>query len=265
MSTVFVTGSADGLGLMAAEKLVVDGNRVIGHARNAARADQLRRTLPGLAAVVTGDAASFDEMRAMVPAVLAAGPVDAIIHNVGVGYREARRIETIDGHAHVLQINVLTPYLLTALIPAQHLIWLSSGLHRQGDASTMDMDWRCRSWDGFQAYCDSKLFDATLAMALARHRPDLASNALEPGWVATRMGGPGAPEDLALAHLTQVWLAEAATPAAAGSGAYYFHQRPIAAHPAIHRPDFQDELLERCARLTAEVGGDTSGPVEHSA
>ena len=250
MSRILVTGSTDGLGLAAARQLLEDGHQVIAHARNHIRADEVLTTLPRLSAVAIGDATSLEDVRSISRQVNDAGGVDAIIHNVGVGYREPRRIETIDGHAHVFQINVLAPYLLTALIPARRLVWLSSGLHRQGDASTTDYDWTARRWNGYQAYCDSKLFDATLAMALARTRPDMASNALEPGWVATKMGGTSAPDDLALAHVTQVWLAEASDPKAGGTGGYYFHQKSTTTQPAIHDIRFQDELVDLCAQLT---------------
>ena len=115
---------------------------------------------------------------------------DAIIHNAGIGYREPARRETEDGLEHVFQTNVLAPYLLTALVsrPAR-LIYLSSGLHRAGDPDLADLQWQHRSWDGYQAYCDSKLFDAVLAAAVARRWPDVVSCSVDPGWVRTKMGG----------------------------------------------------------------------------
>jgi NAD(P)-dependent dehydrogenase (short-subunit alcohol dehydrogenase family) len=248
---ILVTGSADGLGLAAARDLIAHGQPVIGHARSAARAEEVRAQLPGLHEVVIADFASLEQVRAMAAELAVHGPLQAIIHNAGIGYREPRRIETVDGHAHVLQINVLAPYLLTALLPKpQRLVWLSSGLHRDGEASVEDLDWTHRTWNGFQAYADSKLFDATLAMAFARRWPQVLSNALEPGWVATKMGGPGAPDELELAHVTQVWLAEALEPEAQVSGGYYYHQAPAPAHFAIEDRAFQNELLDACGRLT---------------
>ena len=251
---ILVTGSADGLGLAAARDLLADGYPVIGHARNPARATQLRALLPGLHHVVVADFASFAQVQAMAAELAEFGPMRAIIHNAGVGYREPRRIQTIDGHAHVLQINVLAPYLLTALVPKpQRLVWLSSGLHRDGEASVDDIDWTRRSWNGFQAYADSKLFDATLAAALARRWPPVVSNALEPGWVSTRMGGPGAPDDLSLAHVTQVWLAEGVDPKTQVSGRYYYHNAPAPTHYAVEDRDFQRDLLDACHRLTGSA------------
>jgi hypothetical protein len=94
------------------------------------------------------------------------------------------------------------------------------------------------------------LLDAVLAFAVARHRPDVLSNALEPGWVATKMGGPNAPDDLTLGAATQVWLAVSEEAQARVSGHYFFHQRPREPHPAVRDHAIQDQLLARCAALT---------------
>jgi NAD(P)-dependent dehydrogenase (short-subunit alcohol dehydrogenase family) len=248
---ILVTGSADGLGLATASELLADGYPVIGHARNPARAEQLRAQLPGLVHVVVADFASLEQVRTMAVELADLGPMQAVIHNAAVGYREPRRIQTIDGHADVLQVNVLAPYLLTALLPTPlRLVWLSSGLHRDGKASVEDIDWTRRAWNGFQAYADSKLFDATLAVALARRWPQVLSNALEPGWVPTKMGGSGAPDDLSLAHVTQVWLAEGVDPKAQVSGRYYYHQAPAPTHYAVEDRAFHTDLLDACHRLT---------------
>src|SRR2546422_2850438 len=50
------------------------------------------------------------------------------------------------------------------------------------------------------------------------------SNAVDPGWVATKMGGSGAPDDLELGAETQVWLAVSNDAAAKVSGAYFHHR-----------------------------------------
>src|ERR1700739_2970478 len=233
MARVFVTGSADGLGLMAARLLVEQGHRVTLHARNDARAADARRALAQAEAVVVGDVAQIAEMRSVADQVNALGRFDAVIHNAGVGYRENRKTTTVDGHAHVLAINVLAPYLLTALIerPAR-LVYLSSGMSRGGAPSVDDLDWNRRRWNGSQAYSDSKLYDTVLAFAIARRWPDVLSHAGQPGWGATKMGGPGAPDDLALAPVTQAWLAVSNDPAAKASGALFYHQRPFEASPA---------------------------------
>jgi NAD(P)-dependent dehydrogenase (short-subunit alcohol dehydrogenase family) len=116
MSRILITGSSDGLGLMAARLLAEDGHSVTLHARNDARAADARRALPSAEHVVVGDVASIAGMRLLAEQANALGRYDSVIHNVGVGYREPRRIETVDGLAHVFAINVLAPYLLTALM-----------------------------------------------------------------------------------------------------------------------------------------------------
>jgi NAD(P)-dependent dehydrogenase (short-subunit alcohol dehydrogenase family) len=251
MSRVFVTGSADGLGLGTVRQLVSQGHHVVGHARNDTRAGNLRDAAPGVADVVVGDLSSAAETEAVAVALNKLGRFDAVIHNAGTGYRDRLRVATIDGHASVLAVNVLAPYLLTVLIerPAR-LVYLSSGMHTGGSASTDDLDWERRRWNGTQAYSDSKLYDAVLAAAVARRWPGVRSNAVNPGWVATRMGGRGAPDDFEAGCATQAWLAVSDEAAATVSGEYFFHQRVQRAHPAVHSAEFQDELLGALHQLT---------------
>ena len=174
-----------------------------------------------------------------------------MIHNAAVGYRERRRLETVDGLAHVFAINVLAPYLLTAIItPPRRLVYMSSGLHRGGDPDLSDLQWRARAWSGMQAYSDSKLFDVVLAFALARRRADVRSNAVDPGWVPTRMGGPNAPGDLVAGSITQAWLATSDDTEAAVSGRYFQQQRIQAANPAAERHEVQDGLLDACRQIS---------------
>jgi len=251
VSRVFITGSSDGLGLMAGQLLAAEGHSVTLHARNDSRAGDTRAALPQADGVLVGDLSSLAGMRQVAEQANAAGPYDAVIHNAGIGYREPRRIGTEDGLAHVFEVNVLAPYLLTALLERPgRLVYLSSGMHRGGNASLDDPQWERRRWDGAQAYSDSKLFDTVLAFAVARRWPDVLSNAVEPGWVPTRMGGPGAPDDMSLAPVTQAWLAVSSDPAATVSGGYFYHQQPRTTHPAARDAGFQDALLGYCTRLS---------------
>jgi NAD(P)-dependent dehydrogenase (short-subunit alcohol dehydrogenase family) len=251
VARIFITGSSDGLGLMAAELLARWGHQVTLHARNEARAAEARRALPQADAVVIGDVSSIAQVRRVAEQANALGRYHAVIHNVGVGYREPRRIETADGLSHVFAINVLAPYLLTALItPPDRLVHLSSGMHRSGDPSLDDPQWASRRWNGSQAYADSKLFDVILAFAVARRWPEVLANALEPGWVPTKMGGASAPDDLSLAPVTQAWLAASNDRAAVVTGHYFYHKEVRSVHPAARRTELQEELLGYCADLT---------------
>ena len=250
MSRIFISGSSTGLGLMAGELLVSQGHQVVLHARNADRADDAKRSLPRAEAVVQGDLETISGAKEVAARVNALGHFDAVIHNAAVGYRERRRL-TADGFPHVFAINTLSTYILTALIERPHrLVYLSSGMHHHADANLDDILWTERPWNGSAAYAESKLHDAMLGFALARRWPDVLSNSLEPGWVPTKMGGPGAPDDLDQAAVTQAWLAASNEPQARVTGRYFYHLSPLAPNPQAKKAVLHDRLIAICAELS---------------
>jgi NAD(P)-dependent dehydrogenase (short-subunit alcohol dehydrogenase family) len=247
MARVFITGSSDGLGLAAARSLIDQGHEVVLHARS----DNRACLLADLAApVVVGDLRSLEATKGVARRVNALGCMDAVIHNAGV-YRESTRNPTPEDHAGTLAVYTLAPYVLTALIerPAR-LIYLSSSLHRGGEGSLPDLDWTRRRWDAGRAYAESKLHAVAFAFAMARRWTDVMCNAVDPGWVRTKMGGAGAPVDIDTGQRTQSWLAVSAEPAARVTGRYWHDRRQET--PATEAADaaFQDELLEQLEKLS---------------
>jgi len=235
---LFIPGSSSGLGFLAAQTLLAAGHDVIIHIRSQARRSAVDQLVSQGAVVTTGDLSDLDQTRRLAEEVNDIGRMDAIIHNAGV----------LSG-PELLAVNVLAPYLLTVLIQRpKRLIYLSSNMHRSGSANLTGLDWSRRSTG--LSYSDSKLFVTTFAAAVARLWPEVLSNAVDPGWVPTKMGGPNAPDDLKLGHLTQEWLATSNDPEALTSGRYWHHQQPQTPHPAVNDVAFQDQLLAELARAT---------------
>ncbi|MET7542608.1 SDR family NAD(P)-dependent oxidoreductase [Streptomyces sp. NPDC005507] len=238
MARIFVTGSVEGLGRNAAEDLISDGHELVLHARNDRRADALGDLAAKGAHVVVGDLARMDEVRAVAEGVNRLGRMDTVIHNAGV----------LQG-ASLLPVNVVAPYVLTALIerPAR-LVYISSGMHRGGrpDLTDVDLSGARRT----HSYSDSKLLVTALALFIARTWPDVFTNAVDPGWVPTRMGGAAATDDLRLGHVTQAWLAASNDPEAHVTGRYWFHQAQHQPAPATQDEAFQEELVDALGRYT---------------
>ena len=234
MAKIFITGSADGFGQLAARRLVEEGHRVVLHARNDKRAEYAIGHVPGAEKVLVAELSDREETRRLAEEVNALGAFDAIIHNAGV-YQASGRVK--------LSVNTLAPYVLTCLIQKPgRLIYLSSGLHKGGNPDLRNLD------QGSITYSDSKLHDLILAKAVARKWPDVFSNAVEPGWVPTKMGGPGAPDDLQKGFETQVWLAVSED--ARISGRYFFHRKEARYKKMADNTGLQDQFLEKCEQIT---------------
>lgn len=247
---VFITGSSDGLGLEAARQLIALGHHVVLHGRNRKRADDAMAAAPGAAAAVTGDVSIIGETRALAAQVNAIGPCDAVIHNVGISGRSGNEL-TPDGLPPIFAVNTLAPFILTALITKpRRLVYLSSSASRGAQLDPADLTLSNRRTDNWSSYGASKLQDVLLTFAVARRWPGVLSNAINPGWVPTQMGGAGAPDSLAEGAATGVWLAVSTDTAAQVTGRFFFHKREQAVNSQAHDHALQDRLLAECERVS---------------
>jgi NAD(P)-dependent dehydrogenase (short-subunit alcohol dehydrogenase family) len=236
MARILITGSSDGLGQMTAALLNQQGYQVVLHARNEKRGQDAWKRVPGAEAVLTGDLSIIEETKQFAAAANALGRFDAVIHNAGI-YRGSGQ--------EIFAVNTLAPYLLTCLIQKpQRLIYLASDMHLSGSPSLE------RLRKGNISYSDSKFYVVLLMKAVARKWPDVYANAVDPGWVPTKMGGPGAPDDLEKGFETQAWLAVSTDDRANVSGQYFYHTREAAYHSKADNIILQDEFLAACEQIT---------------
>lgn len=238
MARIFITGSSAGLGKLAAQSLTEQGHRVVLHGRNQQRAEDALNAVPGAEEVLIGDLSDLDETEELAANTNALGTFDVVIHNAGV-YRAPGK--------DILAVNTLAPYILTCLMKKpQRLIYLSSGMHKHGDPSLEKLTSR----ETGISYSDSKLHMVQLAKAVAHRWPQVYANAVDPGWVPTKMGGSSAPDDLDKGYETQVWLSVSDDERAKVSGRYFYHKKEQSPHPAADKIDIQDEFMDRCEQIT---------------
>ena len=239
MSRVFITGSADGLGQLSAKLLVSQGHQVVLHARNAVRGRDALNKTPGAETALTGDLSNIEETKDLADQVNALGSFDAVIHNAGV-YRDAGK--------QVFAINTLAPYILTSLVKVpKRLVYLSSGMHLYGRPNLESFK---QNVDRI-SYSDSKLHVVILSLAVARKWPSVFSNVVDPGWVPTKMGGRGAPDDLKKGYETQAWLAVSDDEMAKVTGRYFFHQKERSFNSFASDVMLQETFLKLCEEITS--------------
>lgn len=247
MARIFITGSTRGIGAETARQLIGLGHDVVIHARDTSRADAARREFPDAGGVAVGELDSLESTTALAAAANDLGPYDVVIHNAGVGGGVPGRALTAAGLERIFHINVVAPYMLTALMPVpSRLIYLTSGLEADGTWEPDDLQWASRAWNGMKAYSDSKLYDLMLAFEVAARHPEAIVNAVDPGWIKTDLGGPQAPDPVELGAETQVWLATSDDPAATASGRYVKRRE-------VHEPNPSGRDAAARAALVAEL------------
>jgi NAD(P)-dependent dehydrogenase (short-subunit alcohol dehydrogenase family) len=238
MAEIFITGSADGLGQLAAESLVQQDHKVILHARNEKRAGDALKKTPGAADIVTGDLSSIEQTIKLADQLNEIGSFDAIIHNAGISRGSGKEIFTV---------NTLAPYILTCLMKkSKRLIYLSSGMHLHGHLKPESL----KNNINRVTYSDSKLHNVMLCKAVSKRWDDVYANSVDPGWVPTKMGGRGAPDDLQKGYETQVWLAVSNDEKVKVTGKYFYHQTEKPSNPEADDTILQEKLMEICREIT---------------
>jgi NAD(P)-dependent dehydrogenase (short-subunit alcohol dehydrogenase family) len=252
MTTICVTGSTDGIGLATVRALLEQGHRVLVHGRNEERGRAVVDALAGDVDLVTGDLARLADVRGLAQQLRDRGPLDVLVHNAGVWVRGDTPRTTVDGFETTLAVNVLAPHLLTALVGdlvTDRLLWLGSGMAASGafDPATF-AETAGATRDSRSAYADSKACDVALAGAWGRRLPHLASAAVDPGWVETKLasaGAPGRPEESADS------LAYCCLDADLRAAPYWKGRRPIRVPSSAADPTAQDALATVCDALVA--------------
>ncbi|HEY0432279.1 MAG TPA: daunorubicin C-13 ketoreductase, partial [Chitinophagaceae bacterium] len=206
--------------------------------------------VPGAADVLTADLSRMAETRELAAKVNELGNFDAIIHNAAV-YNIPNSANSTDGLPLAFAVNTIAPYILTCLVhKPKRIIYMTSGMHSSGSPDLDNLAAIAEGRNSRITYSDTKLHDVMLAFAVARKWPDVYSNTVNPGWVPTRMGGPGAPDKIEDGFQTQVWLAVSDDSAAKVSGRFFHHKRQSSYLPAADDVAAQEKLLEICAQIT---------------
>lgn len=255
MFRIFITGSSDGIGLAAAQRLTEHGHKVVLHARNPQRASDAKAAVPKAEGCVIADLKSISEIKQLAKDADAMGPYDTIIHNAGIGYGATASTEiTADGVSAVYSVNTLAPYILTCLMarPKARLMFMSSDGHLRGNADLHNITLS-------DSYDDSKAHDIMLADAFARRWGDeIQIVSMHPGWVRTKMGGEIAPGGLEepTAALAE-WAVGKGKLAELKSGTFFTTEGGIGKLKGVERVEKQEELLRICREVSeVEVPGE---------
>ena len=251
MARIFITGSTRGIGAKTARQLIDLGHEVVVHARDHARAEETKAQFPDAHGVVVGELDSLASTSDLSTKATAFGPYDVIIHNAGTGGGVSERAETGDGLERIFHTNVIAPYVLTAQMELpRRMIFLTSSVEANSKWVPEDLQWNQRKWKGMQAYAETKLHDLMLALEIAARYPQVISNAVDPGWIKTAMGGPSAPDPVALGAETQVWLASSDDADATASGRYLKRRQVLDPSPVALDADARTQLVDELARLS---------------
>ena len=250
MTRVLVTGSTDGIGAEIVRELAAQGHQPVAHARSDPRRKEALAHLPEGTAVVVGDLESLKSTENLARQLAELGGVDVVVHNAGFVSRAEEPRLTDDGIEETLQVNLVAPYVLTALLPTPaRIVFVSSDsiVHAHLDLADLQLK---GGWTAASAYANSKLAVTTLAFGVARLRPHALVNAVHPGWVRTKLSGQEAPLSVEQGADSPTWLAVSQDPAALVSGALFHERHQVRLNEQAYEVTFQNGVLAACSSMT---------------
>jgi len=269
---IVITGASDGIGRAGAQELRADGHTVVVVGRSPQKTEAVARELG--CAYFVADFARFDDVRRLAAALRSAYPrIDVLVNNAGGVFGDPAR--TVDGFEKTLQVNHLSPFLLTNLLMDSLLTGgasviqtssVGSKLFGHIDVEDLNND---RKYSPNKAYGDTKLMNILFTKGLhARfHAEGLSAAAFHPGAIRSSFAsdttsGMRFVYGTALGRLflaspgkgaaPMVWLAEGTPGTDWQSGEYYEKQKPARRpNPQIHDEELITRLWERSAEMVA--------------
>ncbi|MDF2695707.1 MAG: short-chain dehydrogenase/reductase, partial [Labilithrix sp.] len=218
------------------------------------------REAGGRAEGLVADLVSLNEAASLARATLAAGPLDVLINNAGVGFGSdrAQRETSADGFELRFAVNYLAPFVLTHLLlaggaPSRAVINVASAGQAPIDPDDLQST---RSYDGVEAYRRSKLALVMFTLDLAEAFPTIASNALHPGTfldtgmvrdAGIRPLGPAARGTEVIEHVLAASLFDKV------SGRYFDEERPTRAEAQAYDVAARRRLRERTVDLIRPI------------
>ena len=225
MARVMITGSADGLGLMAARLLAEQGHEVTLHARDAARGSGLaalprpgggaRRPVQHRRHSRVADQAQ--RSAATTPSSTTPASATASRERLRDRRRPGPRLRRQRARAVPADRADHRPAGSSTSVPACTGAATPTLATCSGSTAPLERRAGLLGQQAVRRWCSRSRSPAA--------GPRCSPTRVEPGWVPTKMGGPDAPDDLSQAAVTQAWLAVSDDPAATVTGRYFYHQR----------------------------------------
>ncbi|WP_436535919.1 SDR family NAD(P)-dependent oxidoreductase [Actinoplanes sp. HUAS TT8] len=188
--TIIITGASDGIGAAGARQLHADGHTVVVVGRSPQKTRAVADELG--AQSFLADFTRFDDVRRLAGELLQACPrIDVLVNNAGGVFGD--RARTVDGFEKTLQVNHLSPFLLTNLLLERLVTGRASVIQTSSVGSKLfghiDLDDlnNDRKYSPNKAYGDAKLMNILFSRELHRrfHGQGLSAAAFHPGMIAT--------------------------------------------------------------------------------